>query len=261
MNNQIKLYLQNYNNDLTKTDKLIQKYLLENWETNFIGKEISFELKVSQASVSKFIKKISFKSIYEFNKLKHCSDSELIEYLIENKANYLRNSLIMNQPDLITNVVNILEESQTVFVYGIGHSYISAYNFYHRFNKIGLDIVLLRERIDINIHLHRILDTHSTVIIFSDTCKTKEIIHLATFCANNKIDYILFTSNPLASIAEKSIINLIYDTNNLGFLLDTIGPEEPVIFIIDLIYLYYIKANFDNSLTHYNNSIYFISYD
>ncbi|WOO86742.1 SIS domain-containing protein [Mollicutes bacterium LVI A0039] len=257
----IKHYISNCNVSLTATEAMVQEYILQNWEETFCGKTIAKQLNISQASISKFIKKICFKSLHELNTLKGLNEDQLVEYIISNKSKFMNNSLPSLHNSKISEIVECVEASQKIFTFGIGHSYICAYNFYQRFNKIGYTSVLLRERNDINIHLSSMLDPNSLVFIFSDSSTTKEVVNFSEFCIEHNIKYIVFTSDPTTYVSRNSFITLSYTKNNIGFLLEAIGPEEPIIYLIDIIYLHVMSRNYSRSLTRFQNSDLYTKYN
>lgn len=252
--NYIYQYILRNSVNLTPTEQLISNYLLEHWDQEFIGKTIATSLGISQASVSKYIKKMNFKSIYELNNLKTYENFEIVNYLMIKKNEILKQTIDYNQESLLTNVVSEFTNKQELYVYGIGHSYIAAYNFYQRFNRIGYNVTLLRERNDVTMHTNKITNKNSFTIIFSDSGTTQEIINFCSFLKQNNAEYLLITSNPLTLAARQAKYILTYSSTNIGYLLESIGPEEPMIFIIDLLYLISIYDNYDFALNNYLHS-------
>ncbi len=256
-NNYIFQYIKNAQTDLTETETLIRDYILENWNQPFKGKDIAKELVISPASVSKYIKKLRFKSIHELNYLRTCNNNDINQYLIGAKKQILASTIALNSTYLLQQIVNTFKSKKQIYTYGIGHSYICAFNFYQRFNKIGLATTIIRDRNDVTIFTNKMLNEDCFVVIFSDSGLTTEIVNFCRFCLQNKIDYLLITSNPLVEIGNDAKYILTYSKPDIGYLLETIGPEEPVIFIIDLLYLTFLYDNYDFALNNFlTNEIY-----
>ncbi len=256
-NNYIYQYIKNSQTDLTETEELIRDYILNNWDKPFKGKDIARELVISAASVSKYIKKLRFKSIHELNYLRTCNNNDINQYLITAKKQILASTVALNSPYLLQKIVDTFKQKKQIYTYGIGHSYLCSFNFYQRFNKIGLATTIIRERNDVTIFTNKMLHEDCFVVIFSDSALTTEIVNFCAFCNQNKIEYLLITSNPLAEICDSAKYILTYSKPDIGYLLETIGPEEPVIFIIDLLYLTFLYDDYDFALNNFlNNEIY-----
>lgn len=244
MSENIYYYVLNYDTDLTKTDLKIKNYIINNWDSKLVGKEIAFELGISQSSISKFISKLKFKSIHELNLLKKYSDQEIIIYLTNKRSDILSDLIKLNKSETFEGIINSLNDNNLILTYGIGHSYLCAKNFKQRFSKLGYNILLLKERYDVTLNINTIFKSNTYALIFSDSASTEEIIIFANFCRENNIKYTLITSNLFSKLNNYSEYTLAYNHIDIGYLLETIGPEQPVISLIDLLYLKALSADY-----------------
>lgn len=244
MSENIYYYVLNYETDLTTTDKKIKNHIINNWQSKLVGKEIAAELNISQSSISKFISKLKFKSIHELNLLKNYNDEEIIIYLTNKRSEILSDLIKLNKSVAFEGIINALNASNLILTYGIGHSYLCAKNFKQRFSKLGYNILLLKERYDVTLNINTIFKSDSYALIFSDSATTEEIVIFARFCKENDIKYTLITSNLLSSLNKDADYTLAYNHLNIGYLLETIGPEQPIISLIDLLYLKALSGDY-----------------
>ncbi len=256
MNKNIYYYIKNYQTDLSKTDSLVKNYIISNWDQKLIGKHISQELGIAPSSVSKFISKMKFKSIHELNFLKTCTEKDLIIYLTQKKSEILEELIQLNKDEKFSSIITKLNSADLILTYGIGHSYLCAKNFKQRFSKIGYNILLLKERYDLSLNINTIFKSNSYALIFSDSASTEEIIIFANFCRDNNIKYTLVTSNLLSKLVRSAHHTLAYKHLNIGYLLETIGPEQPAISLIDLLYLKALNTNYSEKYDDFVTSEY-----
>lgn len=256
MNDNIHYYIKNYETDLSKTDILVKNYIISNWNQKLVGKKISKDLDIAPSSVSKFISKMKFKSIHELNFLKTCSEKDLIIYLTTKKSEILEELIMLNSADKFTSIIEHMNASDLVLTYGIGHSYLCAKNFKQRFSKLGYNILLLKERYDLTLNINTIFKSNPYAIIFSDSASTEEIIIFAKFCNDNNIKYTLVTSNLMSKLVKGAHQTLTYKQLHIGYLLETIGPEQPAISLIDLLYLKAINSNYSDKYDDFVTSEY-----
>ncbi|MFV0255760.1 MAG: MurR/RpiR family transcriptional regulator [Erysipelotrichaceae bacterium] len=258
MSDNIYYYVLNYETELTKTDQKIKNYIINNWNNKLIGKEIASTLCISQSSVSKFIAKLKFKSIHELNLLKNCTDKEIILYLTDKRSEILSDLIRLNKHEVFEGILDSLNSSELILTYGIGHSYLCAKNFKQRFSKLGYNILLLKERYDVTLNINNIFNSSSYALIFSDSATTEEIVVFSNFCLKNNIKYTLTTSNLFSKLNNYSEYTLTYKPLNIGYLLETIGPEQPIISLIDLLYLRAISSDYENKYNDFMISEYIL---
>ena len=208
---------------LTDVERKIANYILAHPEEviNATTKEIGEWTKSSAPSVVRFIKKIGYRSVNDFKLSLHSEkpekqqqkyDDVSMNDSFETTKRKLCNNAILTLEETnqvihetqINQIVNLLEEKATIFVFGIGASSIIAEDIYQKWSRIG-KIVFLEKDLHI---LTAMLSSHKNdgvLWLISNSGMTTEVVKAAHIAKNIQMPIIAQTmlgSNPLSKLAD-----------------------------------------------------------
>ncbi len=259
INENLKYYLTNNDHKFTVGEQIIIDYLIKHWHENPTASAIAAATQLSNSLVSKVFKKLGFKSIHEFYKIKNSSLEQSFQYLISvNQRNYEK-TIIKNSIDKIKQFANSLIQYDNIFLYGIGHSNIAAINFQSRIRRIGYNATILKGRNGL-VENAGLLKKNSIVILISNSGNTLAIRNVAKFCNENEIAVVLLTAN-IEGLAAKYCNEIyLFHTERNSFFIETLGSEEPAIQLLNIIYYYIINNNYGKAINNYKFSETFTEY-
>lgn len=208
---------------LTDVEKKIADYILAYPDEviNATTKEIGEMTDSSAPSVVRFIKKIGYRSVNDFklslhgektdNHQQKYDDVSMDDSFETTKRKLCNNAMLTLEEtsqviheEQINPIVNILEEKETLFVFGIGASSIIAEDIYQKWSRIG-KIVFFEKDLHI---LTAMLSSHKkdgVLWLISNSGMTKEVLKAAHIAQKIQIPMIAQTmlgSNPLSKMAD-----------------------------------------------------------
>ncbi|MDW2860829.1 MurR/RpiR family transcriptional regulator [Mesomycoplasma ovipneumoniae] len=209
---------------LTKTEKIIIKLAQENpqffYQSNL--KSLANKTQSSITLISNLAKKLSFSSFKEMqfhvyylflnsaqisNKVKNQQKTDKNKLIIEQLYKYYHNSLVqtLELVDLekIQDFARKIIESKKIFIYGAGSSSIGASELAINLQKLGLNSVSFR---DFHNFLLVSVQSQALKILFSKSCKTKEINFVLKKFLENNDDFIVITAKKQIDIPKKNLI-------------------------------------------------------
>ncbi|MDW2929476.1 MurR/RpiR family transcriptional regulator [Mesomycoplasma ovipneumoniae] len=209
---------------LTKTEKIIIKLAEENpqffYQSNL--KSLANKTQSSITLISNLAKKLSFSSFKEMqfhvyylflnsaqisNKVKNQQKTDKNKLIIEQLYKYYHNSLVqtLELVDLekIQDFARKIIESKKIFIYGAGSSSIGASELAINLQKLGLNSVSFR---DFHNFLLVSVQSQTLKILFSKSCKTKEINFVIKKFIENNDNFIVITAKKQIDIPKKNLI-------------------------------------------------------
>ncbi|WHF53253.1 MurR/RpiR family transcriptional regulator [Mesomycoplasma ovipneumoniae] len=209
---------------LTKTEKIIIKLAEENpqffYQSNL--KSLANKTQSSITLISNLAKKLSFSSFKEMqfhvyylflnsaqisNKVKNQQKTDKNKLIIEQLYKYYHNSLVqtLELVDLekIQDFAQKIIESKKIFIYGAGSSSIGASELAINLQKLGLNSVSFR---DFHNFLLVSVQSQALKILFSKSCKTKEINFVIKKFIENNDNFIVITAKKQIDIPKRNLI-------------------------------------------------------
>lgn len=244
---------------LTNVEKIIADYFLDNQqEDDYSIKAVSQRLFVSEASLSRFAKKIGFNGYREFifayasNLNDNTRIDQFTEYAIHQYQYIVANTYETVDTNQMIRIARLLDSKKRVFVYGIALSGLVAKEFYFRFVRLGLDCDALTNENDMVTNNAR-LNRDSLVIGISIMGKTKETIAGLKNAKKKGATTILMTSVINAQHYNycDEVIKLAYIKNLT--VSHIISPQLPALMMLDIIYIHYLNYNRDRKLRLLND--------
>lgn len=257
----VKTKIKDHYDQLTSLEKKIADYFLKSQkDDDFSIKAISKLLFVSEASLSRFAKKIGYSGYREFifaytaNLNDNKRIDQLTEYAIHQYQYIVENTYKTVDTDQMIRIAKLLESKKRVYVYGIAFSGLAAEEFYHRFTRLGLDCTAVLNENDIVMNNAR-LNCDSLVIGISIVGKTSEVIAGLKSAKKKGATTVLMTSLHIAEHDTycDEVIKMPHIKNLT--VAHIISPQLPVLIMLDIIYIHYLNYNRDRKLRLLNDML------
>jgi len=239
----------------TNSERTIADFFLENVNDNreLSASNVSNDLHVSEASLTRFAKKCGYSGYREFiymYKLNIAdSPDQNFQYKLTKKvlADYdeiLNKTYSLIDEKQIKRIIDVIIQAKRVYFYGVGSSGLVVHEMKSRFMRLGLscDAFTDPDMIKMNSAL---LDEDDIVIALSISSNTPAIITAMKQAHNNNAKTVLLTANNNNKFKEicDEIISVAM-RKNLDFG-NRISPQFPLLVMIDIIYAYFLNSDFD----------------
>lgn len=244
--------------EFTNVEKSIADFFMNNKESlDFSSKNISSLLYVSEASLSRFVKKCGFKGyrefVYEYECTLESKDKNINELTQKVLTTYQRlldqNASLINEEQMY-NIAKLLTECKKVYVYGMGSSGITAQEFKLRFMRLGLQIDAISDAHMMKMN-SALVDEDTLVIGISISGETKEILAAMNIAKEHKAHTLMITANRCEKLRHL-YKDVLYIAVTKGLDNGTcISPQFPVLLVVDLFYTYFLNTDlFHRSEVH-----------
>ncbi|VWL85122.1 MurR/RpiR family transcriptional regulator [Oceanivirga miroungae] len=212
--------------------------------------EISREIKVSEATITRFTRKLGFQGFTDF-KLELAREDEM--YLEKTNGNYMAkianniSNMVSATKDLIdinelNKAIGYIENSKNIFTFGIGASGIAAKELQTRFLRFGK--IIISESINhFQIMYSSILNEKDLVIAISLTGDTKDLIYPIEIAKKNGCKVIAITNHllsPLAKLADATLLTAGRETPLDG---GSLVSKISQLYVVDLLATGYAMNN------------------
>lgn len=235
--------------ELTHVEKNIADYFMNQMnDDDLSSKAVSQRLFVSEASLSRFAKKLGFSGYREFSftylnshQLEKNLDN-LTKQVLNSYQKVLEKTYSLVNNDQMVKIAKMLDEYERVYVYGIGSSAIVAREFKLRFMRLGLDVEDLPEAHSIKMNITRV-NKKSLVIGISVSGKTDEVITGLKLAKDKGAKTVLLSAAKVYEYRSYyDELVLIGGLKNLA-ISDKISPQIPALIIVDILYTHYLNYN------------------
>ena len=239
--------------DLTNVEKSIADYFINyvNGE-DLSSKAVSRRLFVSEASLSRFSKKLGFRGYREFLfAFQGSTKSEknldiLTRQVLNSYQKVLEKTYSLIDNEQMIRLAQMLDLYERVYVYGIGSSSVVAREFKLRFMRLGLDVDYLAEAHSIRMNITRV-----NKLSLSVSGRTEEVVEgLKTAKEKGAKTIMLSAAKVYEYRSFYDELVLMGGLKNLA-ISDKISPQIPALIMIDILYTHYLhynKANKDEKL-------------
>ena len=203
--------LNSNNEDLSKTERKINAYVLENPEEVIYESisSISAKLEIGEASLVRYFKKLGYQSFSHFRLELY----KALESSKEVKANSYIDDVTDNLIEIIKRTKENIDESQLdlaaelilkskiVFVAGMGLSHTSALDMFSKLLSIGVNANCVDD-LHFSYMYSATLNKDSVVIIYTFSGETKEMIKVAEDCQARGAKIIAISNFPNSTIHD-----------------------------------------------------------
>lgn len=253
--------------DLTNVERNIADYFMEHTgEYDLSSKTVSQKLFVSEASLSRFAKKLGFSGYRQFqyayseSKKTDKNLDILTKQVLNSYQNILEKTYALIDNDQMIRISMMLDRYERVYVYGIGSSSVVAREFKLRFIRLGLDVDYLAESHSIRMNITRI-HSNSLVIGISVSGKTEEVVTALKAAKEKGAKTIMLSANKIYEYhSYYDELVMIGGLKNLA-VSDKISPQVPALIVIDILYAHYLHYNKDTKKENLNMTLEYIDYE
>lgn len=257
MNDYLYLYIKENTMNLSKNEILIRKYILNHYGEALSTKIISEALFIAPSSVNRYLKKIKYQSIYQFNhdyKMEGNNYCETFKEIVKFKHHLLDETFACNKEEDIVNFAKVIVQARTIYIYGLGYSAYEGRNLQLRLSRIGYHAVLLNNRHDIIMQSTSKEMKDSVCIFISQTGETKELLDICQILNPYNTKRVLITNDTHSQLASQCDQVLEVPKIYSGYLLETIFSEVCVNLLFDLLYSVVLLDNYEEQLVLYNKT-------
>lgn len=240
------IYIRIKNNfdTFTKSEKRVARYCLDNFLN--IGKltlhDIAEEVKVGEATIFRFCKKINFNSFQDFknelqvetnlnSKITEESFAFDIYDNIKNSIEFTIQNLDLNE---IEEMAKIIYHARNVFCVGVGNSAISAESCAMRFLRNGINAIFLKDTHFQSIYLAQ-LSNKDVAILFSHSGDSIDMIHIAEILKDRKVPIICVTSSVVSTLAKLSNYHILTKATTSHISGGSMIPQIAQMYVADLL--------------------------
>ena len=191
------------NQDLSKTEKIIHRYVLENPEQVIYDSlsSISKKLNIGEASLVRYFKKLGYQTFNLFKlelykaieSLRNFDESPYIDNVTNNLIEVINNTKKAVDLVAIDKAKQIIINSRQVFVAGMGISHTSALDMFSKFLRIGVNATVIEDS-HFSYMYTAVLNQDCCIILYSFSGETQEMIKLACDCKEKNIKVIVISN-------------------------------------------------------------------
>lgn len=246
--------IENNLESMTDLEKEIARYFLESQtiQEDLSSLQVTQQLHISQAALTRFAKKCGFKGYREF-KFQYQQQATSNETETPSLRHDLSRRVMRNYTQLriqteeiideekLQRVATLIEDADRVYFFGIGSSGLVARDMKLRFMRLGVVCEALTDQ-DGFAWTTSILDKNCLVIGFSLSGQTQSIIDSLIDAKNMGAKTVLLTGRPDTVKEDFSEILAIAIQNKPDFIL-RISAQFPMLLMIDLIYAFFLEIN------------------
>lgn len=256
--------------ELTKAENKICDYIEEymNSSIYMTVTEIANNCGVGEATVTRFCRKLGFRSFLEFkmtmaqefknngydnadtsaeinkNEVLSENDSlgEFVKKFYDMNINSLEDTLKKIDYTMIEEISDILVKAKRIAFAGVGHSGIIAEDAYYKFMKIGLVCNFYRDSHTL-LMMASLMKEDDVLFIISNSGNTEEVNMAAEIARENNIKVISITENLLSKLSRVSDYVLNYTYQEIKLDMESLGIRISQSFLVDLICTNVIRKN------------------
>lgn len=250
--------------DLTKSEGKILDYLKEymNSSIYMTVTEIANNCGVGEATVTRFCRKLGFRSFLEFKMtmVQEFQNKGIAEDIKEDAvllgdsleliarklgdsiSSTIYNNLKTLNYDYIEETTDRILKANKIYFAGVGYSGVLAEDAYYRFMDLGLNCSYFR---DINAlsAVSKFLQSDDVIIVISRNGNTTEINSVIEDVRKKKVNVIAITENLLSKLARVSDITINYNSHKIEIENKVIQSKIIEKYVLELLYLNVAKKS------------------
>ena len=256
MGNQLHIIeiIENSLDSMTGLEREIAHYFLNstNIQEDLSSLQVTKQLHISQAALTRFAKKCGVKGYREF-KFQYQQQTTSSEPEVPSLGHDLSRRVLRNytqlrmqteeviDEDKLQRIATLIEDADRVYFFGIGSSGLVARDMKLRFMRLGVVCEALTDQ-DGFAWTTSILDKNCLVIGFSLSGQTQSIIDSLIDAKNMGAKTVLVTGQPQNVQQDFTEILAVALQSKPEFIL-RISAQFPMLLMIDLIYAFFLEIN------------------
>lgn len=241
-------YLEDHLNEFTESEKIIAQYFIKKREiekTKII--EISKELFVSTASISRFVNKIGYKNykefIYEFQnsleELAHMAEDDgyIVNALWKTHQQFYEDVYASISSIDLKYIANKLLNSQKIYLYSFGNMNPMMTLFKDRLQELIANINEIDYYEDLIQKLNEECDYHHLLVIFyQNPIYEKSLNHILKLSKEKYVPLIIITISSDLSFQNYAHTAQLYPAGNEVVTMNAISSYTPFLVFVDALY-------------------------
>ena len=258
---------QNYSN-FTTVEKKIADYIFEVGEKMLekSAQEVASEIGSSSAALVRFSRKLGYDGFSQLKQklsasyavheddedyYKEVNDSETpssIKNKLKVRVNHMvetTNAALSN--DEIMAAVALIDEAESIFVFGIGASSMVAQDIFQKFSRIGKQVFFIQ---DAHLFVSSLLISDRKTIFIGISMKgeTKEVIELARVVKGMKIPIIAITSREESTLGQMSDY-ILHSVSGEDYQMRTAATMSLMaqLYVVDILFYMFVSEHFTES--------------
>ncbi len=234
----------------TPAELQIAEYFLSQTDSHtdddFSSRTIANRLQVSEASLTRFAQKCSFRGfrefVYAFSQPDKKHTDNFTQPVLSTYQELLNKTYSLIDLQKIRQITQLLLEKKRVFIYGKGSSGVPAQEMKFRFMRIGLVCEAITD--DDMMRMNAVLvDKDCLVIGISISGNTRIVIESLQIAKKQQASTVLLTANNNTEFSDNfDIVQLLAIRNNLEYG-RLISPQFPILIVLDILYADYINTD------------------
>lgn len=258
---------QNYSN-FTTVEKKIADYIFEVGEKMLekSAQEVASEIGSSSAALVRFSRKLGYDGFSQLKQklsasyavheddedyYKEVNDSETPSS-IKNKLKVRVNHMVETtnaalSDDEIMAAVALIDEAESIFVFGIGASSMVAQDIFQKFSRIGKQVFFIQDA-HLFVSSLSISDRKTIFIGISMKGETKEVIELARVVKGMKIPLIAITSREESTLGQMSDY-ILHSVSGEDYQMRTAATMSLMaqLYVVDILFYMFVSEHFTES--------------
>lgn len=261
-NANIVLQIQSTYNQLTRTEKKVADYVLQNKNKVLYMSitDLADACKVGDASVYRFCRTLGLDGYQQFKMKLSISlpEHELLDEedeekeestasrIMESHMNAIRESYLLLSPEKLDRLVEMIDESEKVYFFGIGDSLLTAEEARNKFLRITSKVVCLTDP-----HMQSMAASMATerdlIVIISYSGSTKDNIHVAKIAKRAGAKIACITHYKKSPLTAYSDVTLLCGAEEAPLEGGSMSAKMGQLYLIDLLYQEYYARNYEKS--------------
>lgn len=273
MKNSILTEIRTKYNEFSPTQKNIADFILENLDKVIllsIG-DLAGYCNTSETTIMRFMRKLGYDSYQVFKvmiaqEIAENTTQSIYEEIRENDdvrqiakkvifstVNSIEdlNNLLDN--DTLQRVVEKIKNARRVLIFGSGASGAIAYDAFHKFSRLGINVVNCLDS-----HMMSILSAHTNpdelLIAISHSGESREILDAAELAKENGAAIVAITSYKHSSLTKYADEVIYSSTNETKYRSDAMVSRIIQLVIIDILYVAYVLNQGKSAIELVNKS-------
>ncbi len=258
---------QNYSN-FTTVEKKIADYIFEVGEKMLekSAQEVASEIGSSSAALVRFSRKLGYDGFSQLKQklsasyavheddedyYKEVNDSETPSS-IKNKLKVRVNHMVETtnaalSDDEIIAAVALIDEAESIFVFGIGASSMVAQDIFQKFSRIGKQVFFIQDA-HLFVSSLSISDRKTIFIGISMKGETKEVIELARVVRGMEIPIIAITSREESTLGQMSDY-ILHSVSGEDYQMRTAATMSLMaqLYVVDILFYMFVSEHFTES--------------
>ena len=238
----------------TPKEQKIARFILDNpvEASRMTISEMASKLRLAESTIFKFAKRLDYQGFRDFRDdlladaydpqtsvhENICPDddiSTITQHVFQSSIKSLEDTLRLQDPEAMSNAIDILLASTRVSFHGCGESNAVAYDAYQKFLRSPL-----RSQFAQDYHLQlmqaSVMEPDDCAIIISHTGLTREMIHLSAIAKGAGAHTIVITSYPSSKLLDNADVALVSISDETGYRSESLSSRISQLALVDTLY-------------------------